>query len=78
MSGWPPVVAPSTAAASGSRMILPDVVIEVDVLAELLADVVQLAKDRAMFPSRLAQIAELAMEHDRVRRAVRTLHRVLR
>lgn len=77
-SGWPPVVPPSTAAASGGRPVSPDRAIEVDVLADLLAEVVQLAGDRAIFPGRLAQIAESAMEHDRVRRAVRTLDRVLR
>ncbi|MGH3688169.1 MAG: hypothetical protein ACRDRU_21195 [Pseudonocardiaceae bacterium] len=42
-------------------------------LAELLAQVVELAAGRAVFPGRWAQIAEQAMEHDCVRRAVRAL-----
>jgi hypothetical protein len=39
-------------------------------LAALLAEVVVLAADRAVFPSRLQVIAELALEHDSVRRAL--------
>lgn len=44
---------------------------EVNALAELLADVVMLAGDRALFPSRWELIAELALEHDSVRAALR-------
>ncbi|MCA1835624.1 MAG: hypothetical protein LC721_04535 [Actinobacteria bacterium] len=44
----------------------------------LLTEGVQLAADLAIFPDRLAQIAELAMEHDSVRRAACTLDRELR
>jgi hypothetical protein len=39
-------------------------------LAALLAQVVELAADRAVFPSRLQVIAELATEHASVRRAL--------
>lgn len=46
---------------------------EVRALAELLADVVQLTANPAIFPGRWAGIAELAMEHDSVRRALRLL-----
>ena len=43
---------------------------EIDALAVLLAEVVQLAEDRAVFPGRWAHIAELAREHQVVRRAL--------
>ncbi|HEX6404765.1 MAG TPA: hypothetical protein VF003_16650 [Pseudonocardiaceae bacterium] len=42
-------------------------------LAELLAEVVQLTANPAIFPGRWTGIAELAMEHDGVRRALRLL-----
>jgi hypothetical protein len=41
-------------------------------LAALLAEVVVLAGTSAVFPSRWALIAELALEHDSVRTALRT------
>jgi hypothetical protein len=44
---------------------------EVTVLAALLAEVVELAGNSAVFPSRWALIAELALEHDSVRTALR-------
>ncbi|MGH3692465.1 MAG: hypothetical protein ACRDRX_00400 [Pseudonocardiaceae bacterium] len=44
---------------------------ECDALAELLAEVVLLAGRRAMFPSRLEEIADRAQEHQSVRRALR-------
>ncbi len=43
---------------------------EVEALAALLAEVVELAGDRAVFPGRWAQVAELAMGHESVRRAM--------
>lgn len=43
---------------------------EVEALAGLLAEVVELAGNRAVFPGHWAQIAELAMGHDSVRRAI--------
>jgi len=46
---------------------------EVQALAELLAEVVQLAANPAIFPGRWAEVAELAMEHDSVRHALRVL-----
>jgi hypothetical protein len=42
----------------------------IDALAALLAEVVQLTEDRAVFPGRWAHIAELAREHQVVRRAL--------
>lgn len=39
-------------------------------LSALLAEVVMLAGDRALFPGRLEVIAELAMEHPSVRAAL--------
>jgi hypothetical protein len=47
-----------------------DLTAEVKALAELLAEVVMLAADHALFPSRWALIAELALEHDSVRAAL--------
>jgi hypothetical protein len=47
-----------------------DLPAEVAELAALLAEVVVLAADRAVFPSRLQVVAELATEHDSVRRAL--------
>lgn len=50
-----------------------DLPAEVAELAALLTEVVVLAADRAvLFPSRLQVIAELATEHDSVRRALAT------
>jgi hypothetical protein len=58
--------------APGGRSAPPDTALatEVAALAELLAEVVELAGSNAVFPSRLQVIAELATEHDRVRRAL--------
>jgi hypothetical protein len=50
---------------------------EIEALAGLLAEVVELAEDRAMFPSDWDVIAEAAMGHQSVRRAVRTGIRAL-
>lgn len=47
---------------------------EVAALAALLAEVVELAGQRAVFPSRWTLIAELALEHDSVRAALRAEH----
>ena len=44
---------------------------EGEALAELLAEVVVLAGQRALFPGRLDEIAERAQEHQSVRRALR-------
>lgn len=44
---------------------------EVVALAELLAEVVLLAGQRALFPGRLDEIAERAQEYRSVRRALR-------
>jgi hypothetical protein len=62
---------PPTTAAAGDR---PDPCDD-DELAQLLAEVVMLAGDSAWFPGRWQHLAELAMEHDRVRRAVCALAR---
>lgn len=48
-----------------------DLAAEVGALAGLLAEVVMLAAERAVFPSRLEVVAELAREHDSVRAALR-------
>ena len=54
---------------SGRSVPTPaDPATEVEALAALLAEVVELAGDGAVFPSRWAQVAELAMEHESVRR----------
>jgi hypothetical protein len=44
---------------------------EIEALAALLAEVVELAGNRAVFPGDWELIAELAMGHESVRRAVR-------
>lgn len=51
------------------RVAVRDAAREIEVLAALLAEVVHLAEDRAVFPGRWAHIAELAREHQTVRRA---------
>jgi hypothetical protein len=58
--------------APGGRSAPPDAGLRVEVaeLAALLAQVVVLAADRAVFPSRLQLVAELALEHDSVREAL--------
>ncbi|HEX6402591.1 MAG TPA: hypothetical protein VF003_05435 [Pseudonocardiaceae bacterium] len=70
-SGRPPVEQPPSQ-APGGRSAPPDTDLagEVAALAELLAEAVQLAGQRAVFPGRWEQIAELAMEHPSVRAAL--------
>lgn len=70
----PPIGLPLSPTAPGSRSVPPDAGLaeELAELAALLADVVVLASDSAVFPSRWALIAELALEHDSVRTALRT------
>ncbi|HJT04949.1 MAG TPA: hypothetical protein VJ757_15175 [Pseudonocardiaceae bacterium] len=52
------------------RLAVGDAAQEIEALAVLLAEVVQLAEDHAVFPGRWAHIAELAREHQVVRRAL--------
>jgi hypothetical protein len=54
------------------RSVPPEAVLAVEVreLAGLLAEVVLLAGDRAVFPGRLRTVAELALGHDSVRQAL--------
>jgi hypothetical protein len=52
------------------RVAVGDATQEIDVLVALLAEVVQLAGDSGVFPGRWAHIAELAREHQVVRRAL--------
>lgn len=68
-----PRVEQSPSQSPGGRLAPPDAdsATEVTALAALLAEVVELAGQRAMFPSRWALIAELALEHDSVRAALR-------
>ena len=69
-SGWlllkPPSESPGGRSVPGDL----DLATEVAALAALLAEVVELAADRAVFPSRLQVLAELATEHASVRRAL--------
>lgn len=71
-AGRPPVERPPvTTITPGGRPVPPDDLnTEVQELAMLLVDVVLMARHRAVFPSRLATIAELALEHDSVRQAL--------
>ncbi len=63
---------PSTTAPGGRPVPRPHCPAEeVEALAGLLAEVVELGGNRAMFPGRLTVIAELAQGHDSVRRALR-------
>jgi hypothetical protein len=66
------LVEPAPSDAPGGRSAPGDVDLatEVAALAALLAEVVQLADNSALFPSRWAQLAELALEHDSVRAAL--------
>lgn len=64
------VESPSRAPGGRSAPKDADLATEVAALAELLAEAVQLADTRALFPSRWAQLAELALEHDCVRAAL--------
>jgi hypothetical protein len=56
----------------GDRSAPPDgdLAAEVAALARLLAEVVALAGERAVFPGRWAAIAEVALEHDSVLQAL--------
>ena len=68
----PSPVERSLSKARCGRTVSPDANLagEVAVLAELLAEVVQLAGQQAVYPGRWAQIAELTLEHDSVRAAL--------
>jgi hypothetical protein len=67
----PQVDLPPLTITPGGRSVPPDdLTTEVEALAELLAEVVMLAGDHAVFPSRLQVVAELAMEYDSVRAAL--------
>lgn len=61
---------PSEAPGGRSVPAPGDPATEVEALAALLAEVVELAGNRAVFPGRWAQVAELAMGHDSVLRAM--------
>lgn len=52
------------------RVAVGDAAQEIEALAALLAEVIQLAEGRALWPGRWAHIAELAREHQVVRRAL--------
>lgn len=69
-----PLVERRPSGAPGGRSASPDagLAAELAALADLLAEVVRLAGDSAVFPSRWAQVAELALEHESVRAALRT------
>lgn len=70
-SGRPQVERPPSEAPGGRPAPRDaDLAGEVEALAELLAEVVQLAGQHAVFPGRWEQIAELALEHDTVRAAL--------
>ena len=62
---------PSQAPGGRSAPGKVDLATEVAALAALLAEAVQLAGTSALFPSRWALLAELALEHDSVRAALR-------
>jgi hypothetical protein len=68
-----PLVEQSPSQSPGGRPAPPDADPDTEVAAPaaLLAEVVELAGQRAVFPSRWALIAELALEHDSVRAALR-------
>lgn len=67
-----PLVEPSPSEAPGGRSAPSDagLAAEIAVLAALLAEVVELAGKRAIFPGQWALIAELALDHDSVRAAL--------
>lgn len=69
-----PVQPPEELALSitpGARPVPPEDPAEVQALAALLAEMVLVAGDRAMFPSHWEHLADLALEHDSVRAALR-------
>jgi hypothetical protein len=74
ISNRSPLVLPPLPAASSRRSIPPDADLpeELAQLAGLLAEVVILAGNSSVFPSRWQLIAELALEHDSVRAALQT------
>jgi len=69
-----PLVEPAPSDAPGDRSVPGDgdLAAEVAALAALLAKAVQLAGTSVLFPSRWAQLTELAPEHDSVRAALQT------
>ena len=70
-SGRSPVERPPSKAPGGrSAPLGTDPATEIAVLAELLAEVVVMAGQRAVFPGRWQHVAELAMEHHSVRVAL--------
>lgn len=69
-SGRPLLKPLSESSGGGSALGDFDLATEVAALAELLAEVVELAADRAVFPSRLQVLADLATEHASVRHAL--------
>lgn len=68
-----PLVERRPSEAPGGRSASPeaDLAAEVAALAGLLAEVVALARTKAVFPGRWAQVAELALEHESVCAALR-------
>jgi hypothetical protein len=71
ISNSSPVEWSASKACCGRTVTLDaDLAGEVAALADLLAEVVQLAGQHAMYPGRWAQIAELALEYDSVRAAL--------
>jgi hypothetical protein len=71
-SGRPPTETfPSPTAGGRGRVPGDDFAGEIEALAALLAEVVELSGNRAMYPGRLDMIAELARGHESVRRALR-------
>jgi hypothetical protein len=62
---------PSPTAGDRGTVSRDDFAGEIEALAALLAEVVELAGNRAMYPGRLDLIAELARGHESVRRALR-------
>lgn len=68
-----PLPVEQTPESSGGRPApLPNPATELAALAALLADVVQLAGQRAVYPGYWTQIAEQAMDHPSVRAALAT------
>jgi len=61
---------PSTTAPHGQSVSPDDPGEEIEALAALLAEVVERAGHRVVFPGRLAMIAELAQGHESVCRAM--------
>lgn len=73
MSALPPdrsLVEPTSKTAGHRSAPGVDPATEVAALAALLAEAVQLTDTNAPFPSRWAQLAEVALEHDSVRAAL--------